>query len=132
MSAVLGRCCVWYVLSWTPRDDFANPPAGSSDGFVRLWKVDSKLRSLSSLGAIPVPGVVNSLQVIAPRTFFSDASWAKAAHAASGRVRAAHTVKGLGVVAGVGQEPRFGRWLRLRGDGMGNRTMVLAIPLVTK
>ncbi|KAH7101193.1 WD40 repeat-like protein [Auriculariales sp. MPI-PUGE-AT-0066] len=106
--------------------------SGSSDGFVRLWKVDSKLRNLSSIGSIAAPGVINSLQIISPKPFFTNTRWAESAAeaaAAAGKSQAVHGVRGVCVVAAVGQEPRFGRWLRLRGEGMSNRTMVLAMPL---
>ena len=56
---------------------------------VRLWQVvDAKggtSKALAPLGGVPVRGFVNSLQV-----------------ARSGRF----------LVAGLGQEPRLGRWLR--------------------
>ena len=69
---------------------------------VRLWQViDAKggtSKALAPLGGVPVRGFVNSLQV-----------------ARSGRF----------LVAGVGQEPRLGRWLR---DGSA-RNGVLIQPL---
>ena len=69
---------------------------------VRLWQViDAKggtSKALAPLGGVPVRGFVNSLQV-----------------ARSGRF----------LVAGVGQEPRLGRWLR---DGTA-RNGVLIQPL---
>ncbi|KZV79700.1 WD40 repeat-like protein [Exidia glandulosa HHB12029] len=104
--------------------------SGSSDGFIRLWKVDSKLRSLTACGSIPCPGVVNSLRVVSPRSFFSGASWLSTeAPAVNGRSAAHLTVKGLGLVAGVGQEPKFGRWRRLKGDGVSNCAFVFTVPL---
>jgi ribosomal RNA-processing protein 9 len=60
--------------------------SGAADGVVRLWKVpDASGRVLMPIGALPVRGFVNSLQI-----------------GRSGKV----------LVAGVGQEPRMGRWLR--------------------
>lgn len=60
--------------------------SGAGDGVVRLWKVpDASGRVLTPLGGLPVRGFVNSLQL-----------------GKSGSV----------LVAGVGQEPRMGRWLR--------------------
>ena len=98
---------------------------------MRLWKVDSKLRNLTSIGTISAPGIVNSLQIIAPRALFSGARWCdeRIQAAANGKSHAAHGVKGLGIVVGVGQEPRLGRWMRVKGDGASNRTMVFAMPL---
>ncbi|KAL9709388.1 pre-rRNA processing protein [Leucoagaricus gongylophorus] len=40
--------------------------SGSWDGQIRLWKLDSKLKSFSVLGNIPIPGVINSLQLVSP------------------------------------------------------------------
>lgn len=60
--------------------------SGAGDGVIRLWKApDASGRALTPVGGLPVRGFVNSLQI-----------------AKSGRF----------VVAGVGQEPRMGRWLR--------------------
>jgi ribosomal RNA-processing protein 9 len=63
--------------------------SGAGDGVVRLWRVaDAKggsSKALEAVGGIPLRGFVNSLQL-----------------GRSGRL----------LVAGVGQEPRMGRWLR--------------------
>lgn len=60
--------------------------SGAGDGVIKLWKApDASGRALTPVGGLPVRGFVNSLQI-----------------AKSGRF----------VVAGVGQEPRMGRWLR--------------------
>jgi ribosomal RNA-processing protein 9 len=78
--------------------------SGAGDGAVRLWRVadagpvGSGKRVLEALGGLPVRGFVNSLNL-----------------ARSGRF----------LVAGVGQEPRMGRWLR---DGAA-RNGVLVHPL---
>ncbi|KAK9828725.1 hypothetical protein WJX72_001725 [[Myrmecia] bisecta] len=63
--------------------------SGAADGVVRLWAVregrTGGARNLEALGGVPVRGFVNALQL-----------------ARSGRF----------VLAGVGQEPRLGRWGR--------------------
>jgi ribosomal RNA-processing protein 9 len=61
--------------------------SGSADGVIHLWKIpDASGRVLTPIGeGLPVRGFVNSLQI-----------------GKSGKV----------LVAGVGQEPRMGRWLR--------------------
>lgn len=63
--------------------------SGAGDGVVRLWQVaDAKggsSKALAPLGGIPARGFVNALAL-----------------GRSGRV----------LVAGLGQEPRMGRWLR--------------------
>lgn len=57
--------------------------SGSSDGFIRLWKLGDNYRTISQILQIPVPGFINSLM------FTSD---------------------GSKLIAGVGQEHRLGRW----------------------
>jgi ribosomal RNA-processing protein 9 len=65
--------------------------SGAGDGLIKLWKVwdggkgDGGRRALEHIGSIPARGFVNSLAIAKSATF---------------------------VVAGMGQEPRMGRWLR--------------------
>ena len=77
--------------------------SGAGDGVVRFWRVADAARAgghrrLEPLGGVPVRGFVNSLHLARNARF---------------------------VVAGVGQEPRMGRWLR---DGAA-RNGVLVHPL---
>ena len=58
---------------------------GSYDGFIRLWKVNSKLKAITQLEEIKVEGFVNDL---------------------------AFTSDGKVLVAAIGQEHRLGRWWR--------------------
>ncbi|KAF8557490.1 WD40 repeat-like protein [Imleria badia] len=115
--------------------------SGSWDGDIRIWKIDSKLKSFSLVGTVPAPGVVNSLQLLpAPKGFLDSASWASipdsdpvaqtetAKSAPNGK---SSTVKITGIetlllVAGLGQEHRLGRWLTVKGDGAVNSTAVVA------
>ncbi|PIA41714.1 hypothetical protein AQUCO_02200264v1 [Aquilegia coerulea] len=60
--------------------------SGAGNGAVRLWAIDSDLKKVQPLYDLPLVGFVNSL-----------------AFAKSGRF----------LVAGVGQEPRLGRWGRI-------------------
>ena len=62
--------------------------SGAGDGLIRLWEVEegkSGAQGLSQLGGLPAQGFVNALHI-----------------AKSGRF----------VLAGMGQEPRLGRWAR--------------------
>lgn len=65
--------------------------SGAGDGLIKLWKVwdggkgDGGRRALENIGSIPARGFVNSLAIAKSAKF---------------------------VVAGMGQEPRMGRWLR--------------------
>lgn len=72
--------------------------SGAGDGVIRLWRVGegSKGRKeLQPLGGVPARGFVNGLQL-----------------ARSGRF----------LVAGMGQEPRMGRWLR---DGVARNGLLI-------
>lgn len=66
--------------------------SGAGDGLIRLWQLGDANRELTPLHALPARGFVNALAV-----------------AASGRF----------VLAGVGQEPRLGRWSRDAGARNG-------------
>lgn len=65
--------------------------SGAGDGLIKLWKVwdggrgDGGRRALGHIGSIPVRGFVNSLAIARSAKF---------------------------LVAGLGQEPRMGRWIR--------------------
>lgn len=120
---------------------------GSWDGEIRLWKLDDKLKSFSLVSSIPALGVVNSLQLIlCPRGALANAAWAQAdrAHAEANGVPAAnssesgvrvkarsHVAAGAGqsvlLVAGVGQELRFGRWVARKGEDHLNGALVVAL-----
>ena len=72
--------------------------SGAGDGLIRLWEVEegkSGAQGLSRLGGLPAQGFVNALHV-----------------AKSGRF----------VLAGMGQEPRLGRWAR---DGTAKNGLLL-------
>ncbi|KAL2927457.1 hypothetical protein RDABS01_019788 [Bienertia sinuspersici] len=60
--------------------------SGAGNGCVRLWKINSDNRGIEPLFDVPLEGYVNSMAI-----------------AKSGRF----------LVAGVGQEPRLGRWDRI-------------------
>ncbi|KAF7119813.1 hypothetical protein RHSIM_Rhsim13G0120200 [Rhododendron simsii] len=72
--------------------------SGAGNGFVRLWAIESESKGIRPLFELPLVGFVNSL-----------------AFAKSGQF----------LVAGVGQEPRLGRWGRIPGARNG----VLVHPL---
>ncbi|OCH84561.1 WD40 repeat-like protein [Obba rivulosa] len=106
--------------------------SGSWDGEIRLWKLDSKLKSFSLIGSVPAPGVVNSLQFITPPTDFTqNAPWAAPPQTdgASAQPAAARRPKVSSVlmVAGVGKEPRLGRWVQKKGEGIMNGALVVAL-----
>lgn len=109
---------------------------GSYEGSIRLWKLDSKLKSITLVGTIPAPGVINSLQFITPsKEFMNSATWATPPHpvppAASDPIttRAPPKLKTdpILLIAGLGQEHRLGRWFSLKGEkGAMNGTIVVA------
>jgi len=77
--------------------------SGSCDGNIRLWRADATLKTITPLLTIPCTGFVNSLS-------FSR----------SGRY----------LVAGVGQEHRFGRWWRLQEARNG--ILIIRLPVKTE
>ncbi|TFK71148.1 Rnu3ip2 protein [Pluteus cervinus] len=107
-------------------DTFAS---GSWDGHIRIWRVDPSLKSFSPIGSIPALGVINSLQLISPPS----ESLQKAPWAATAKLPHHSTPKGekrnpVLLVAGLGKEHRFGRWLNLQDEGVFNGAMVFILP----
>ncbi|KAH9034948.1 WD40 repeat-like protein [Lactarius hengduanensis] len=106
--------------------------SGSWDGHIRLWKVDSKMKSFSAIGNFLVPGVINSLQFVSPRRgALDDASWAQSEpRADASRFVSEASPKKSGsvlLVVGTGQEMRLGRWVTVKGDGARNGALVMAL-----
>ncbi|KAI0275730.1 WD40 repeat-like protein [Russula aff. rugulosa BPL654] len=106
--------------------------SGSWDGHIRLWKVDPKIKNFSPMGSIPVPGVINSLRVVSPpKGSLTDASWVWRRDGEDApRIANGTSMKKSGpvlLVAGVGQEPRLGRWVTVKGDGARNCALVMAL-----
>ncbi|EAU84125.2 Rnu3ip2 protein [Coprinopsis cinerea okayama7 len=124
--------------------------SGSWEGNLRIWKLDSKLKSFSLIGAIPAPGVVNSLQILqAPKTLSKTASWISSPQSQSTSTSSPSKDKddstlqtkqdpklktkpkpkddedSILVVVGLGQEHRLGRWLKVTENGAVNSTQVL-------
>ncbi|CCM05380.1 uncharacterized protein FIBRA_07596 [Fibroporia radiculosa] len=100
--------------------------SGSWDGEIRLWKLDSKLKSFSLAGSVSARGVINSLQFVTPSMeWFDTAEWARP----SDRVPGKQQSKALSVlmIAGIGQETRFGRWVQQKGEGVLNGALVVAL-----
>ncbi len=89
-GSIGGDACSWVgSVAVCPGSDLI--ASGAGDGAIQFWKVwdggkgDGGRRALENKGAIPVRGFVNSLAIASSARF---------------------------VVAGMGQEPRMGRWLR--------------------
>ncbi|KAI9513484.1 WD40 repeat-like protein [Russula earlei] len=109
--------------------------SGSWDGHIRLWKVDPKIKSFSAMGSFPVPGVINSLQLLSLRDgSLDEAPWAwphaRHARADANRRASAPSMRKSGpvlLVAAVGQEPRLGRWVSVKGGGSQNCTFLMAL-----
>lgn len=99
---------------------------GSWDGEIRIWKLESKLKSFSLVGAVHAPGVVNSLQLLAvPKGGLDAASWTGSSHAPSKNTTVKVTgVESLLLVAGLGQEYRLGRWVSVK-EGVTNSAVVI-------
>ncbi|KAL1743643.1 WD40-repeat-containing domain protein [Schizophyllum fasciatum] len=94
--------------------------SGSWDGTIRFWKLDPKLKSFSLVGTTLALGVVNSLKLYsAPRELLEASDWAS-----TPAVKKSAPPSVL-LVAGLGQEHRFGRWLQVK-DGAKNGALVVA------
>uniref|UniRef100_A0AAG5DK96 U3 small nucleolar RNA-interacting protein 2 n=1 Tax=Anopheles atroparvus TaxID=41427 RepID=A0AAG5DK96_ANOAO len=74
--------------------------SGSCDGFVRVWKLGNKRRSIEPLMSIPVVGFINAIE------FTSDGQF---------------------LIVAVGQEHRLGRWWTLRNAK--NRILMIPLSL---
>nr|AOR51842.1 Rrp9 [Phaffia rhodozyma] len=128
-------------------DTFAS---GSWDGSVRIWSLASNLKSFSLLFTIPAKGFVNSLQLITPSSSILDfTNWRSQNKSASSSVsslspseedettkttatvsKGAQPESSILLVACVGQEPRLGRWMKLkREDGVRNGVVIAHLEL---
>jgi ribosomal RNA-processing protein 9 len=91
------------------------------------------MKSFSAVGSFPVRGVINSLQVVSPlKGSLADASWAWGQTGEDGpRIASGPSIKQKSgpvlLVAGVGQEPRLGRWVTVKGDGSRNCALVMVL-----
>ncbi|KAL4247758.1 Ribosomal RNA-processing protein Rrp9-like protein [Abortiporus biennis] len=103
--------------------------SGSWDNSIRLWKLDSKLRSFSLIGTIPAIGVVNTIQLLTVPSS-TQLSWPQPEHSQSETVTANDSVpKGsVLLVAGVGTETKMGRWIeKKREQGCLNGALAVVI-----
>ena len=94
--------------------------SGSWDGSVRLWRIAEGGRAFSSVGQLDIGGVINSLQILS-HSFVSEPV------PTAGKPKKGKKVEQIAIVAGVGQEPRLGRWMRL--PEVRNRVVVAVAPL---
>ncbi|XP_053674164.1 U3 small nucleolar RNA-interacting protein 2 [Anopheles nili] len=74
--------------------------SGSCDGFVRIWKLANKRRTIQPLLEIPVEGFINAIE------FTSDGSF---------------------LVVAIGQEHRLGRWWTIRN--VKNRVLLIPLSI---
>jgi ribosomal RNA-processing protein 9 len=118
--------------------------SGSWDGQIRLWKINSSLRSFSPLHQVSMQGFINSLQLIMPSrstlkkqgSIVEEETWRRKTSLANGDHTepaeaqqtavqengsespavngSAHPKELILLSVGVGQEPSRGRWLRLK------------------
>ena len=114
-----GTCCTLSKSShWLTQS------SGSWEGTIRLWKLDPKLKSFSLVGSVPAPGVANSLQLLPiPSDALATASWT----AVSDKPKRGAKVTSVLLVAGMGQEHRLGRWMKIQEGGAVNGTVVVAL-----
>ena len=106
---------------------------------MRIWKLDSKLKSFSLVGKVSAPGVVNSIQLLpVPKGFRDSITWPAASDVPMEETNTQtevpgetqpHQAKALAaspflLIAGLGQEHRLGRWLSVKEDGARNGAIV--------
>ncbi|KDQ54176.1 hypothetical protein JAAARDRAFT_209609 [Jaapia argillacea MUCL 33604] len=121
--------------------------SGSWEGSIRIWKLESNMKSFSLVGTIPALGIINSLQFISPpKNAVEELSWARSStsqdsaplplvnghqpNGTSGKSKSveARTSGTVLLIAGVGQEMKFGRWMKLKGEeGAVNCALVFAL-----
>lgn len=104
-----------------------NIDLGSWDGSIRLWKIDAKMKLFSLVGTISASGVVNSLQLLAaPKDFTSLVRWTGVVNGTSGQ----KSTLPILLVAGMGQEHRLGRWIKIGKEckGMNGAMVTLLQP----
>lgn len=78
----------------------------------------------SLVGKIPAAGVINSLQIFSvPKLFLEEAAWAQGLEQKSNSKQTGASQPFL-VVAGVGKEPRLGRWLSVKEGDAKNGALV--------
>lgn len=111
---------------------------GSWDGSIRLWKLDSSLRSFTPLRTLPAPGVVNSLQLLrTPPGTAGSFSWVAPNTTTS--LNGNNTLEegkasrkqDILLVVGMGTEPRLGRWMSIKEEGARNGALVFALTRTT-
>ncbi|KAJ7594357.1 WD40-repeat-containing domain protein [Mycena floridula] len=108
------------VASLRYSDLFAS---GSWDGQIRMWKIDAKVKSFEPAGTIAALGFVNSLQLFSPPSQFADqAKWTHSGR--NGDPKASP----VAVVAGMGQEPRMGRWHSIKEGAVNGCIVAVVFP----
>jgi len=110
--------------------------SGSWDGVTRLWRIEGNGRSFSLVAEVSAPGFVNSLQLLSPPySALEHATWAKEPPQPNGHangLNGAHQTtqkRAIVLVAGMGQEPRMGRWMRIKGPEAQNAALVIPLRL---
>jgi ribosomal RNA-processing protein 9 len=111
--------------------------SGSYDGTIRLWKLstsskkntESQLSTFTLLSTISCPGVINSLQFVTPEEgFWAGAQWAFSEARSLNSIEAKQTsennatgprkrnadARPILLIASIGQEHRFGRWVSVK------------------
>lgn len=81
--------------------------SGSWDGQIRFWKISEDIKSFEAVGSLDAPGYVNSLQLssLAPVGGGKKGKVGGNKQSLGGKSRVLLT-------AALGQEHKFGRWIR--------------------
>lgn len=128
---ILGSIRIWYMLLaiyFLCAFRSSTLSLGSWEGSIRLWKLNPQLKSFSLVGTIPAPGVTNSLQLLAvPGEALATALWTAESEKPAERKNRGAKVTSVLLVAGMGQEHRLGRWMKIKENGAVNGTIVIAL-----
>ncbi|KAG7093625.1 hypothetical protein E1B28_007289 [Marasmius oreades] len=106
--------------------------SGSWDNSIRLWKLDSKLKSFTLISTLSISGIVNSLHFVTPPKETAESLlWVASSFGSSqtdDRAQRSDTaLKPALLVAGIGQEHRLGRWMNTKDQGGKNESVVFAL-----
>jgi ribosomal RNA-processing protein 9 len=119
------------------RDHLLTIVVGSWDGVIRLWALNSNFRSFTpaNFHSIPLNGFINALHFISlPTTSIHSSDWQRSGSVdiatpdADDSEKKVQAKQSMVLAAAVAQEPRLGRWIRLK-DGVRNGAFLIHVQL---
>ncbi|KAI9140878.1 WD40-repeat-containing domain protein [Paraphysoderma sedebokerense] len=92
--------------------------SGSWDGEVKVWRISPNFKNFTFVGNVAVPGFINSLSVLPPKSFPTSISHSHAPTRNQLPPPSANKnsrIHDIHILVGTGQEHKSGRWLKLGG-----------------